>query len=770
MTNREEFLKRLRETFRVEANEGIVHITSNLIELEKEQPALRKRELVEAIFRDSHSLKGAARAVNFSEIETICQALESVFSELKNETLQLSIGLFDLFHRTVNTLNNLLSLSPEEINESITNQVAELINNLKNAEQVENKIIANENLKDETETSVSEPVSQLEISLKKKKESQSESKKAEKKDNSQGLHKLENTVRISIDKLDNLLTQAEEFLTLKQNFAHINTGLKSISRKLEILQHESTVVSPLLNLKEHNTDNQNNSELVKVAKYFEWSASLIKAIENDLESLRKRAMNESYNSGVKAENLLDEVRSIISVPFSSILDGLPKAARDLSKDIGKTVNVEVVGGEMEIDRRILEELYNPLIHLLRNTIDHGIEKPEIRSQKGKPVAGLIRIVVDRMENNRVEITFSDDGAGVDLEKVKQKYIRYEKIPEKEWDSIDENILLKYLFKSGFSTSELITDISGRGLGLSIVQEKIEQLGGSVSVRTTKDKGTEFKIEIPLSLVTFRGVDIQIGEREFVIPTSKIEKAIRIDKQEIKTIGNKATIGYNNKAIPLVYLSNILEISWKETDNHKLIVLIMGNNNNTVGFVVDAIHDEEVVLVKKFNCQLKRVRNITGATVLGSGKVIPILNVSDLLKSALKETIAQYNEQRVEKEKNSILVVEDSITSRMLLKNILETAGYNVTTAIDGVDGYTRLKEIHADLVISDVDMPRMNGFDMTAKIRSDKAFAEIPVVLVTSLSKREDRERGLEVGANAYIVKSNFDQSNLLEVVERLIG
>ncbi len=766
MANREEFLKRLRKTFKIEAEEGIAHITSSLIELEKGTPAKRQDELVEAVFRDAHSLKGAARAVNFTEIETVCQALEGVFSELKNNAFSLTPELFDLFHQTVNLLSGLLQDSSGEADNA-------------NSEKVKSQIYLLQNVSGQTHLARPKP-SREESSPKDvppKEQPLSEAgSDAEKRtvkpkvpdETVPLIQKTESTIRISIEKLDNLLNQAEEMQTLKQSLSHINNNLVQIGSKLDILNHENSVVSS------KHRDALGEADTAKAAQaaagYFDWATSMMKAIGNDLEVLSKHTVNEGYSSGVKVEALIDDVKKIISVPFSLILDGFPKAARDLSKDRGKKVKVEVTGSELEIDRRILEELRNPFIHLLRNTIDHGVEKPEIRIQKEKPETGMIKISVEQLENNHMAIIFSDDGAGIELEKVRQKYIRQEDIPRQEWKTITENTLINYLFKSGFSTTELITDISGRGLGLSIVQEKVEQLGGTVSVKTVKDAGTEFRIEVPLSLVTFRGVIVKVGEFEFVVPTSKINRIVRIEKTTVKTVENKQVFQYEDTAVPLVFLSSLLEIPGKETEADRWPVMLLGMGNNQIGFVIDAIVDEELVMSKKFNSQMKRVRNISGATVLGSGKVLPILNVSDLLKSATKQQEVKLPEPKTEKKKSSVLVVEDSITSRMLLKNILETAGYDVLTATDGIDGYTRLRESVTDLVISDVDMPRMNGFDMTAKIRSDKDLSEVPVVLVTSLSKREDRERGLEVGANAYIVKSNFDQSNLLEVVERLLN
>ncbi|MBE0648242.1 MAG: hybrid sensor histidine kinase/response regulator [Bacteroidales bacterium] len=780
MTSREEFLKKIRATFKVEAAEGIANITSNLIELEKEPPEARQTQLIEAIYREAHSLKGAARAVNINEIEMVCQSLEGVFSALKNKTLKLVPGLFDIFHHTVNTLSDVLAVADKEISDTIKEQVAELSMNLLKVEAGElDAINTGQEKPGLSETPNPDPASRIADPASRIADPVSPIADPVSRIADPTAIKQDNTIRISIEKLDDLLFQAEEMLALKLTFDHFSEGLRSTAKKLSTWTQEGYEVSAHVGgVQQHLQERLSGEALTpfevnvkNVAAFFDWSSSLIKTVESDLDKMRKFSVQEVYNSGTKIESLLDEVKKMISVPFSTILDVFPKAARDISKDNGKEVTVIISGAEMEIDRRILEEIRNPLMHLLRNAVDHGIEKPQIRKQNNKAEKGTIQLVIDRLENSKVEVTISDDGAGIDLEKLKRKYIKQEKIPAAEVDQISEQVLLGYIFRSGISTSEMITDLSGRGLGLAIVQEKIEQLGGTVSIKTVHGKGTEFKIQIPLTLVTFRGVRIRVGEREFIVPTSKIDRVLRLEKTAVKTVENKATIPYHGSVIPLVYLSDILEIPYKEVEDDHIMVLVFGSMEQQIGFVVDGILDEEVVLVKKFNNQLKRVRNVAGATVLGSGKVIPILNVSDMLISAIKHTTHQSREKVSEKakEKNSILVVEDSITSRILLKNILETAGYKVSTAIDGVEGYTKLKEEPFDLVVSDVDMPRMSGFDMTAKIRSDKAVAHIPLVLVTSLSKREDRERGMEVGANAYIVKSSFDQSNLLEVVERLL-
>jgi two-component system chemotaxis sensor kinase CheA len=337
-------------------------------------------------------------------------------------------------------------------------------------------------------------------------------------------------------------------------------------------------------------------------------------------------------------------------------------------------------------------------------------------------------------------------------------------------------VLPLIFHSGVTTSPIITDISGRGLGLAIVQEKVGKLGGLISCESKPLEGTTFRMTLPLSLSTYRGVLVRVDEHLFVIPTINMERMKRIKKDEIKTVENRETVLTDGQAIPFMPLYAALELPQrvKKSEDEKFIqTVVLNSAEKLFAFSVDEVLNEQDVLVKGLGRQLSRIRNIAGATVLGTGRVVPILNIPDLIKSAVKLSASPARVTAAPEEslseRKSILVVEDSITARTLLKNILETAGYDVKSAVDGIEAFTLLKTEYFDMVVSDIDMPRMNGFDLTAKIRADKKLSEMPVALVTALDSREDRERGIDAGANAYIVKSSFDQSNLLEVVRRLI-
>jgi two-component system chemotaxis sensor kinase CheA len=476
-------------------------------------------------------------------------------------------------------------------------------------------------------------------------------------------------------------------------------------------------------------------------------------------------------------NLLGDMKKVLMFPFSSLLEILPKIVRDLSRENGKNIVITICGEEMEIDRRILEEMKDPLVHLVRNCIDHGIESPLERTEKGKPPFGTIRVAVFPLDD-KVELIVSDDGGGISTEAVRSALLKLGTLSREAVAELGSLELLGHIFHSGVTTSPIITEISGRGLGLAIVREKVEKIGGTITVETVLDYGTTFRMVLPLTVATLRGVLVRLGEQMFVLPATYVVRVLRVKTEEIKTVENRETISFDGEPVSLTRLADVLELSAPHAKRNACDLqhlVILAASNSRIAFQVDEVLGEMEVLQKGMGRQLSRVRNVAGATVLGNGRVAPILNVTDLLKSAVK--IAAYSSGRdtnvnmaeSEDQVNTVLVVEDSITTRILLKNILESTGYDVVTAVDGMDACTKLEKGRFDIVISDVEMPRMNGFDLTTRIRSDKNMAELPVVLVTALASREDRERGIDVGANAYIEKGNFDQSNLLDIIKKLI-
>ena len=757
----EAFLKKLRATFKVEAEEHIVMISSGLIELEKSADAGRQAEIIEAVFRESHSMKGAARTVNLTIIENVCQSFENVLAALKRREIVSGPEVLDLLHRGVNILGELLASVKEEGILPEKAGVRDLLGELDGvAKGVEPK----------RRTGTGQKPQAVPPTLVSAEETPCEEAAPP------VLRVKAETMRISKQRLDSILLQAEGLLSAKLLMGQRILELREIIAYVDALKkewEEIRLYARRAGGPEHPVIN--SAGVKKLTDFLEAKRDRVSNLHDAIASLIKASEQDSRSLATMADSLLEDLKSASMLPFSSLLEMMPKVVRDLSHDRGKEVSLTTRGGEVEIDRRVLDEIREPLIHLVRNCIDHGIEKPEERVKGKKSAGGIVAIDIAHRDGKSVEIVVSDDGAGVDLSKIRNSAVQLGIFSRQEANEADDDRLLPLIFRSGVTTSPIITDISGRGLGLAIVQERVESMSGVVYCETSEGKGTTFRIVLPLTLATFRGVLVRADDRHFVIPITGLDRTIRMSRDEIKTVENRETISVGGRTIPLVSLSTVLEMPPKATGTTReefAEVAVLGAAEHRIAFSVDAVLHEQEVIVKNLGKQLPRVRNVAGATVLGTGKAVPILNVSDLLKSAARISPASKAPAFAAETtvlRKSVLVVEDSITARTLLKNILESAGYDVQTAVDGVDAFTALKTVQFDIVISDIEMPRMNGLDLTAKIREDKKIGDLPVVLVTALESREDRERGIEVGANAYIVKSSFDQSNLLEAIKRLI-
>jgi two-component system chemotaxis sensor kinase CheA len=838
-----ELLKRLLATFRVEAEEHVTAISSGLVELEKASSPERQTEMIESVFREAHSLKGAARAVNLVRIEGICQTLESLFAQLKIQEKVLSPELFDQLHHLVDTLGALLASEGAETETKIVRVEASHPPPRPGTPDVADVTVVAQEIPPAAQYAQSESSSASSFSPSSSNPSSfspSSSPPGDRPivrrpenapepghfaDPKQGLSE---TLRVPAAKLDTLLRQAEELIPAKATAAQRVTELREINQVLASWEAESRKIRPharnlpssLLGGAEHRLDHTSEhrsehtseqcaeycSELrseqragqrsnprssssnghatsvsrtvsrtlsgtMKITTFLDRNESALTSVKRKVATLTKHLEYDRRALDRRVDDLVEDMKRVSMLPFAALLESFPKLVRDLSRDCGKDADLTIVGGEIEIDRQILEEMKDPLVHLVRNCIDHGIETPKQREQKGKPPRASIRIEIIPKEADKVTIVVSDDGAGIDVQKVRAASLKLGLVSQEEARVMDEPQTAELIFKSGLSTSPMITEISGRGLGLAIVREKAEKVGGTVSVETQPGSGTTFRLLLPLTLARFRGILVRVGESLFVIPTRPVQRVLRVSRDEIKSAENRETIQIDGRAASAVRLSDVLEIPPTITDadpKAKLPLLVLAWAGEQIGFFVDEILDEREILLKSLGKQLPRVHNVAGATVLGTGKVLPVLNVADLMQSAVK-IVPTGAARETEEAPKSILVAEDSITSRTLLKNILEFAGYKVKTAVDGAEAFSVLATEAFDLVVSDVEMPRMSGFDLTAKIRADKRLAQLPVVLVTGLDSRADRERGVDVGANAYIVKSSFDQGNLLEVVRRLI-
>lgn len=741
----EAFVKRLQEIFAEEAKEHIEHLAEGLLNLKKGGKADALQALVEVLFREAHSLKGAARSVNVPEIEEVCKTIEGVFGVYKQSGERIPDPLIERMLESTDLLTRLAG-EDETNRQSDKPGVQEMIGQIKAALDTAGKIgpeAAEKQAPEEPDADEPQPGAAETIP--------EETPPAMQKQASPPSMEKQ-TIRVSVRKLNAIMLQTEEMLFAKMvSKRHVHT-LRSLLKEINAWARDLDAPGAGKKMPEKEIK------------------SRIGRIESRILKEIKHSRDDERTVGLMVDRLLENLKQTLMLPFSELFYTLPKSVHDMAKSVGKEAVLEVVGGEIELDRRILEEMKDPLVHLMRNAVDHGIEMPEERIKKGKKGGGTVTLTLAQKSTSKVEIRVRDDGGGIDGGKLLDSAVKNGVIDREGAGRLDEASLLGLVFQSGISTSRIVTDLSGRGLGLAIVQEKAERLGGEVSVKNLAEGGCEFSILLPLTMATFRGVLALVAGQTFIFPSVHVKRVVEKDPGKIKNVEGKEMIVVDHRVVPYHNLGRILELAPSPEGPAGKSVVVIESGAEMLAFGVDAILYEEEVMVKSLGRQLSRVRNIAGATLLASDKPALILNVSDLFKTVGMVSAANRTPEKEEAaRKRRILVVEDSPTTRALLKNIMEMAGYEVVTAVDGLNAYETLKNEAADLVVSDVDMPRMNGFELTESIRSDSRLADLPVVLVTSLESPEDRERGLKAGASAYIVKSTFDQNNLMEKIRWLI-
>lgn len=750
-----DFLAQLTATFKVEAAEHLQILSGSLVELENGLSSESRKMKLEEIYREAHNLKGAARAVSQSEIESICQSMENIFSELKNNKLELSQPLFDTLYAALDLIKNAVETIDKKKKERDKALLQSMIKRLEGAK--EGKVVEAESEEVDTNTTH---------------EDGDEEENASNPEPSVD----DKTIRVSSLKLDRLLQQVEEMLAVKIAARQKAQEIQQIVRDVEEFEKQKKRVH--LDIRptvQRDGTTLGDSDHKRLLQHFDDQNTFLINLTSSLKRLCNNTEQEYRLVSNMIDTLLDDTKQVLMQPFSTLLITFPRMVRDIAHSLEKKIHFETSGGDTEVDRRILEELKDPITHIIRNSIDHGIEPESERRASGKHPEGKISIEILQTSGNKVVVTISDDGRGIDVEQVKKSALKQGTATQRQIDEMTEEEALKLIFQSGISTAQIISDLSGRGLGMGIVAEKVEKLGGKVSIETEKGKGTLFRIILPITLATFRGIHTTIGNLEFVIPSHHVLRTLRVEKNELKTIEGKPCLIIDEKPVSFVYLNDALGVERSKSDSRHVHILILKAAETTIAVGVDSILDEQEIFVKNLGPQLAQVRNITAATIMEGGRVVPIIDPFDLVKSvtsndafSLSDTTSKPEEQIQTKQK-TILIVEDSVTARILLKNILSSAGYQIKTAVDGLEALSILKTEPVDLMLTDVEMPRMNGFDLTRKSREIESLKDLPIVICTSLGSKEDRERGIEAGANAYVKKSSFTQGHLLDIVRQLL-
>jgi two-component system chemotaxis sensor kinase CheA len=467
----------------------------------------------------------------------------------------------------------------------------------------------------------------------------------------------------------------------------------------------------------------------------------------------------------RASGLLeDEVRRARMLPFAEACQGLDRTARDVARAVGKPVDLVVEGGDVEIDRSVLEALKDPLRHLVHNAVDHGIESPEGRREAGKPPRARVTVSA-ALRGAQVEVVVADDGGGLDLDQLRDQ-ARQRGLDEPS----DDGDLERLIFLPGFSTAGRITSISGRGVGLDVVKDRLEQLHGTIDLESRPGRGLRFTMAVPLTLTTLRALLTSAGGQVFAFATTNVQKLVRVGPGDFRTVEGCRVLATGGPLLPVVSLAQALGLATREPSGKSPGVIVAAGERR-MAFLVDELISEQEITVKTLGARVRHARFFSGATIQPSGRIALVLNAASLVRAALglAPGPSPARSRGPSMTRKRLLVVDDSVTTRSLEKGLLEAAGYEVATAVDGEAGWRTLQEWAPDLLISDVEMPRMDGFALTRAVRASARFAHLPVILFTSRGSEADRARGVEVGADAYIIKGSTDRRNLLDAVVQLL-
>ncbi len=484
-----------------------------------------------------------------------------------------------------------------------------------------------------------------------------------------------------------------------------------------------------------------------------------------------RMAERNVRRSSRLEELRDSLADLRMLPAGTILQGLHRVVRDVATNQGKDADLTISGADVAIDKVILDALKEPLIHIVRNAVAHGLETPEVRRAAGKPAKGSVHIAVSTGTASAT-ITITDDGAGIDFERVRDTAVANGFASAVEANAMNEAKLTSLLFKPGFSTALRADQISGRGVGLDVVADRIAQLRGSYVVDSSLSKGTRFSLRVPVSLLTSSVLAVKAGALEVCLRQTEIREAVLLKPEDVVSVDGHINATIRDEVMPVVPLASIAggdaQVFFSRDGVKPAIVIEFGGR--TAALVVDALDGVSDVIVKPLPKPIGRITGIAGCAILGSGMPLCVLDGEHVVRSAHDRGSRGAVVHAQPTVKRSLLIADDSLTTRTLLRNIMLSAGYDVETAVDGVDAWNKAQQRKFDCIMSDIEMPNMNGWEFCERVKRDGRLADTPLVLITSLSKDEERRRGLELGADAYIVKGLFNETQLLETVERLVA
>ncbi|ATV19379.1 hybrid sensor histidine kinase/response regulator [Pseudomonas syringae] len=577
----------------------------------------------------------------------------------------------------------------------------------------------------------------------------------------------ERVLRVTAERLNGLLDMSSKSLVETQRLKPLLAGMQRLKR----LQSSSDRALEVL-----GASFGEDGPGADVQKALEDARSLLSQAQHMLAQQTAELDEFGWQSAQRAQLLYDTALACRMRPFADVLNGQARMVRDLGRELGKQVRLQIEGEKTQVDRDVLEKLEAPLTHLLRNAVDHGIELPEKRVAAGKEPEGLIRLQASHQAGLLV-VELSDDGGGVDLARLRQSIVDRKLSPAETAEQMSEEELLSFLFLPGFSMRDKVTQISGRGVGLDAVQHMVRQMHGSVELQQWAGEGSRFRIEMPLTLSVVRSLVVEVGGEAYAFPLAHIERMRDLQPDDILQLEGRQHFWDEERHVGLVSASQLLNRPPAQNAGETLKVVVIRERDAVYGVAVERFIGERTLVVMPLDARLGKVQDVSAGALLDDGSVVLIVDVEDMLRSVEKllntgrlERIDRRNRQVDQATRKRVLVVDDSLTVRELERKLLVGRGYDVSVAVDGMDGWNALRAEDFDLLITDIDMPRMDGIELVTLLRRDTRLQSLPVMVVSYKDREEDRRRGLDAGADYYLAKASFHDDALLDAVVELIG
>jgi chemotaxis protein histidine kinase CheA len=698
----------------------------NLSNVEKLLFEIKDGSLVQdnlvTLMRALHTLKGSARMLEFKNIEAVSHALETVFSSLKEERINLNDKAVKLV---------LAGLD----------EVKEGVNKVKSGEK--DDIRADVFKKELSALSALE-----EYEIPGTDESSEQKIKAD-----GGKHEdiKSESIRISLERINKIIHNMAALQSLE-------IAATNIARDTESINAAAKQFSKLM-----SADLPWNSPLIHE----------FRSLELLISKLGSYVKNYAIDAGNDIRGAYDSIISLRMLPLSTVLESYPRQVFSIASDLGKKVKIKIEGAENEIDKNLIESLSEVFLHMIRNSIDHGIESPQDRLAAGKNETGLLTINCVR-ESGNMKVTISDDGKGIDIEGIRKKIVDKGMVSKEEAADLDEGELINYIFQSGFSTAEKLSSVSGRGVGMDAVRSNIERMKGSIAIQTKVGEGTSFTISVPLSLAALMGFPITSGSMKFIIPANFVDTVMLINTKDIITVVDRPGIKYNGRVIKLFYLHHVLKIpiDEKKDTSDSIFVAIVQAYEETVALAVNQVSSMRQVILKTLPSFMEKMEVFSGVVLSEDYEMIPALHIPTVIRMARRTKTIDMKKRHVDYERmrKSVLVVDDSKPTRDIERDILESEGYKVDVATDGSEALAAAKNTQYDLICTDIFMPNMDGFMLADNIRKNDRLKDIPIIAISSKSDEKDQNRAASLGINRYIIKSSFNDHDLISAVKELIG